>query len=339
VRPKKQSSLDSGSGAGVYDTYDGEDDVADYSRDDDDDNEDDFNIDSLPESAPPTPRPHRHHHGDQWRAPHTTTDNFQTEPVIEHTTKQQPIQIPPILPTTSESTQTELPTPRSSLPNKTTEFVSPNLYTTEVVNKVKITPYTETVSEAAEVDRALESNVVESRKLGHSPVIISPEDSSTTSEPELQTVIIRASNEVPPMSSEPPSTPTPSPPPSPFDTIPTETTTPSTTSTTTSSTTTSTTTTTTTTTMPTTIATSPTIAPTTAPTTTPTALPTTTPVPETTLQEVTKQDLPLSSERSSTIIGRTTETVTFPMSVNQPLQPLQLLLPQTETRGPGAAEE
>ncbi|XP_068620063.1 dystroglycan 1 isoform X2 [Battus philenor] len=251
VRPKRQSSLDSGSGAGVYDTYDGEDDVADYSGDydDDDDNEDDFNIDSLPES---------------------------------------------------------------------------------VVNKVKITPYTETVSEAAEVDRALESNVVESRKLGHSPVIISPEDSSTTSEPELQTVIIRASNEVPPMSSEPPTTPTPSPPPSPspsppsspFDTIPTETTTPSTTSTTesttTSTTTTSTTTTTTTTTMPTTIATSPTIAPTTAPSTTPTALPTTTPVPETTLQEVTKQDFPLSSERSSTIIGRTTETVTFPMPVNQP---------------------
>ncbi|XP_068620064.1 dystroglycan 1 isoform X3 [Battus philenor] len=189
VRPKRQSSLDSGSGAGVYDTYDGEDDVADYSGDydDDDDNEDDFNIDSLPES---------------------------TEPVTEHTTKQQPIQIPPILPTTSESTQTELPTTEVIATEETTEFVSPNLYTTEVVNKVKITPYTETVSEAAEVDRALESNVVESRKLGHSPVIISPEDSSTTSEPEL--------------------------------------------------------------------------------------------------------DFPLSSERSSTIIGRTTETVTFPMPVNQP---------------------
>ncbi|XP_013162812.1 PREDICTED: dystroglycan isoform X2 [Papilio xuthus] len=78
---------------------------------------------------------------------------------------------------------------------------------------VKITPYTEAVSESSEVnkvDQALE----EARKFLHSPVIISPEDASTTTEPEME--------------------------------------------------------------------------------------------------------LPLSSERSSTIVGRTTETVTFPMPPNQP---------------------
>ncbi|CAK1584602.1 unnamed protein product [Parnassius mnemosyne] len=235
-RHKRQSSLDSGSGA--YDTYDGEDDVADYSGDydDEDDNEDDFNIDSLPDS---------------------------------------------------------------------------------VMNKVKITPYTESISEASDVNHGLESGVVESRKLGHSPVIISPEDTPTTTETEMQTVIIRASNEVPPMSSEAPTSPSPSP--SSFETIQTEATTPTTSSTTESTTTSTTTTSTTTTPVPTTIATSPTASSTvTTPVTTPTTLPTTTPIPETTLQEVTKQDIPLSSERSSTIIGRTTETVTFAMPVNQP---------------------
>ncbi|XP_013162810.1 PREDICTED: dystroglycan isoform X1 [Papilio xuthus] len=186
---------------------------------------------------------------------------------------------------------------------------------------VKITPYTEAVSESSEVnkvDQALE----EARKFLHSPVIISPEDASTTTEPEMQTVIIRASNELPPISSEAPTTPTSptsvtSPSPSPTDFAPTETTTPTTVSTTPSTTSTTTTTTTTTTQAPTT-----TVPPTTtSPTTTPliiTTPPTTTPVPETTLQEVTKQELPLSSERSSTIVGRTTETVTFPMPPNQP---------------------
>ncbi|CAH2042303.1 unnamed protein product, partial [Iphiclides podalirius] len=236
LRPKRQSSLDSGSGA--YDTYDGEDDVADYSGDydDDDENDDDFNIDPLPDQE---------------------------------------------------------------------------------MNKVKITPYSESASETSEVSRTLDSNVVESRKLGHSPVIISPDDISTTTETEMQTVIIRASNELPPVSSEPPTSPSP---PSSSETVPTETAAPTTSSSTTESTTTTsstTTTTTTTTAAPTTIATSPTLPPTTAPATTPTAPPTTTPVPETTLQEVTKQDMPLSSEGSSTIVGRTTETVTFPMPVNQ----------------------
>ncbi|CAG5055664.1 unnamed protein product, partial [Parnassius apollo] len=237
-RHKRQSSLDSGSGA--YDNYDGEDDVADYSGDydDEDDNEDDFNIDSLPDS---------------------------------------------------------------------------------VMNKVKITPYTESVSEASDVNHGLESGVVESRKLGHSPVIISPEDIATTTETEMQTVIIRASNEVPSMSSEVPTSPSTSPSPSSFETIQTEATTPTTSSTTESTTTSTTTTSTTTTTVPTTIATSPTASSTvTTPSTTPSTTPTTTPTSETTLQEVTKQDMPFSSERSSTIIGRTTETVTFAMPVNQP---------------------
>lgn len=57
------------------------------------------------------------------------------------------------------------------------------------MDKVKITPYMEPVSESSEVNKALDSSVVESRKLGHSPVIISPEDVPSTTESEMVSAV------------------------------------------------------------------------------------------------------------------------------------------------------
>ncbi|CAK1551491.1 unnamed protein product [Leptosia nina] len=164
-------------------------------------------------------------------------------------------------------------------------------------HKVKITPYSETASEASSVNFSKEPAPVNRNLDDHSPIVIVPEEVTTSTEAELQTVIIRASNELPPVSSS--ETPT-----SPTSPVETEPTTLSTTSTTTSTTST----TTTTTPAPTTPLPTVTL-------TTPTTVLTT---PETTTEEVTKQETMTSSERTSTIIGRTTETVTFAMPINQP---------------------
>ncbi|XP_045521898.1 dystroglycan 1 isoform X2 [Pieris brassicae] len=167
-------------------------------------------------------------------------------------------------------------------------------------HKVKITPYSESASEASSVNFSKELAPVNRNLDDHSPILIVPEDVTTSTEAELQTVIIRASNELPPMSSsETPST-------MPVETEPTTSSTTSTTSTTLTTSKTSTTTTTT-------------AAPTTqlpaVSLTTPTTVLTT---PESTTEEVTRQETMTSSERTSTIIGRTTETVTFAMPINQP---------------------
>ncbi|XP_046970527.1 dystroglycan 1 isoform X1 [Vanessa cardui] len=178
----------------------------------------------------------------------------------------------------------------------------------DIDHKVKITPYSESASESTNIKFSKEPISVNPRVLveEHSPIVIVPEEITTSTEPEQQTVIIRASNELPPVSSETPTSPS-----STEETVTESMTTPSTTSSTTTSTsttteTTSTSTTTSTTPIPTTIV------------TIPTTIPTTTPTPEITTQEVTKQEVISSTERSSTIIGRTTETVPFPMPVNQP---------------------
>nr|XP_026495485.1 dystroglycan isoform X2 [Vanessa tameamea] len=177
----------------------------------------------------------------------------------------------------------------------------------DIDHKVKITPYSESASESTNIKFSKEPIAANPRLLveEHSPIVIVPEEITTSTEPE-QTVIIRASNELPPVSSETPTSPSPT-----EETVTESMTTPSTTSSTTTSTsttteTTSTSTTTSTTPIPTTIV------------TIPTTIPTTTPTPEITTQEVTKQEMITSTERSSTIIGRTTETVPFPMPVNQP---------------------
>ncbi|XP_047535895.1 dystroglycan 1 isoform X5 [Vanessa atalanta] len=178
----------------------------------------------------------------------------------------------------------------------------------DIDHKVKITPYSESASESTNIKFSKEPIAANPRLLveEHSPIVIVPEEITTSTEPEQQTVIIRASNELPPVSSETPTSPSPT-----EETVTESMTTPSTTSSTTTSTsttteTTSTSTTTSTTPIPTTIV------------TIPTTIPTTTPTPEITTQEVTKQEIITSTERSSTIIGRTTETVPFPMPVNQP---------------------
>ncbi|CAG9564073.1 unnamed protein product [Danaus chrysippus] len=185
----------------------------------------------------------------------------------------------------------------------------------DIDHKVKITPYSESASESTQVKMTKEHLATIPRRLDeHSPIIIVPEDIPTTTEPEESTVIIQASNELP-TSMETPTSPSST---EETITIPisststtTSTTPEPTTVETTSSTTTSTTSTTTSTTTPT---------PTPTPIiilTSPSTTPTTTPIDSTT-QEVTKQDTITSTERTSTIVGRTTETVPFPMPVNQP---------------------
>ncbi|XP_059060908.1 dystroglycan 1 isoform X2 [Achroia grisella] len=180
-------------------------------------------------------------------------------------------------------------------------------------DKVKITPY-DSASEASNVNHTIEIPVIP-RRIGSFPAVL-PEynvsEVQTTTEMEAQTVVIRGSDELPPVSSsEQPTSSTPS----------------STTSTSTSTTTLPPTTTqipeTSTSFLPippvilTTVNTTSSLPPTTLSTAQTTLsssdIPTTTSVPETTIQEVTKQDYG-SSQRSSTIIGLTTETVTFAMN-------------------------
>ncbi|KAJ2948541.1 hypothetical protein O0L34_g7794 [Tuta absoluta] len=188
-------------------------------------------------------------------------------------------------------------------------------------DKIQITPYTGQASEASNVNYTRAELGTPRRIGGHAPIDIRPEES--TIEPEMQTVIIQASNEIPPSSSELPTSPAPpSPRPAPEEepTVPTPVSpavfTPVVTPTT-----------------PEDIPTTPvqaTVAtpapnttappPTTVPTTIiiPEVLVTSTELPETTIEEVTQQETVPSTERSSTIFGRTTETVTFAMPVNQP---------------------
>ncbi|XP_045452304.1 dystroglycan 1 [Melitaea cinxia] len=313
-RYKRQTPLDEGSGA-YDDTYD-DDDAPDYSGyDEGNDNEDYEGPDNV--DPPNPPHPHRHHHGQPDFAPHTTTDTFQTELTDPPTTTPLPPP-PPSTPPFSPPVPTE-PTPSqaTTLPtedNTRTEnpdSASTNTYTTEEP-KVEISAYPESVSETTNVKYSKEPG--DSRHLveEHAPIVIVPEEITTSTEPEMQTVIIRASNELPSVSSEPPTSPSSST----EETVSEPMTTPSTTSSTTTSTsttteTTSTSTTTTTTPVPTTAV------PTTI-VTAPTTILTTTPTPEITTQEVTKQEILTSTERSSTIIGKTTETVPFLMPVNQP---------------------
>ncbi|XP_060805473.1 dystroglycan 1 isoform X1 [Amyelois transitella] len=179
---------------------------------------------------------------------------------------------------------------------------------TDNTEDVKITPYDATsASESSSVNYTQEVPFTP-RRIGSSYAEFPLENATdpplpTTTEAELQTVIIRES-ELPISSSEPP---TSIPSPTPLSTT-------STTSTTE---------------MP--VPLPPVIVPTTVlpnttlpPTTTPkstvltsAATVTTTPTEASTL-EVTKFQEYSSSERSSTIIGRTTETVTFAMPANQP---------------------
>lgn len=187
-------------------------------------------------------------------------------------------------------------------------------------NKVKITPY-ESASEAASNVNYTKEIPFVPRRIGSLPSALpdnNVSETQTTTEMEVQTVVIRGSDELPPVSSsEQPISSTLS------------STTSSTTSTTTSPPTTSQTPEPSPSSIPlppvvvTTVNTTSTQPPTTTSTAETTILtsdiPTTTSVPETTIQEVTKQLQEVGpSQRSSTIIGLTTETVTFPMPVNNP---------------------
>ncbi|CAB3257028.1 unnamed protein product [Arctia plantaginis] len=175
-------------------------------------------------------------------------------------------------------------------------------------HKVTITEISASPSETSKVNFSIApTEDIAPRRINFNefaPIVV-PE--TTTAEPELQTVIIRASNEVPPMTSTERETSVASPSSSTPLEITTQPTTPV---------------------VPTTLPTpttstpTPTLAtaPTTQATTTPTA-PTTTSLPEAvTLQEVTKQETS-PTEGRSTISGQTTETVNvvaWTMPVNQP---------------------
>ncbi|XP_069361366.1 dystroglycan 1 isoform X2 [Maniola hyperantus] len=282
-RLKRQSPIDEGSGA--YETYDDEYD-ADYSGDDEDDN-DDYQIDGNPEPVNTEPTD----------SPPTT----QTPTAPETAPTEPPSSSDPSPPNSPPSTiAATLSTEEPGV--ETTPESATNTYTTEE-HKVKITAYSESASEASNVNVLKEPIVVDARRLDeHSPIIIVPEE-ITTIEPEPHTIVIKESNELTPMSSE---TPAPT---EETATVPMSTSTSTTTTSaprTTETTSTTSTTTTTTPTLPTTIV------------TTPTTIPTTTPTPEVTTQEVTEQETIPSTERSSTIFGRTTETVPFPIPLNQP---------------------
>ncbi|XP_050674389.1 dystroglycan 1 isoform X2 [Leptidea sinapis] len=288
-RPKRQSPMDDGSGD--YENYDGEEDPADYSGygdDEDDEYDSPLDIGPVPDITEP----------DQpSKTPPSTPQPDTPQPQTPQ--PQTPVTSP--VPPTQFETQPILPHTYNTSP-ATEDYEIESTHTTED-HKVKITPYLGSASESTNINitKPLPTN----RNLDHSPVVIVPEDVTTSTEPELQTVIIRASNELPPVSSEPPTSPSPMS--TDVDTSttpasPTTVTTPSTTVTTPSTTST------------TTSAPSTTPPPTTQ--TTPSTV--TTPATETTTQEVTRQESISPSERSSTIIGRTTETVTFAMPVNQP---------------------
>ncbi|CAH2239119.1 jg10407 [Pararge aegeria aegeria] len=283
------------------------------------------------EEPPNLPHPHRHHHGQPDFAPHTTTDTFQTELTDPSTTTQ----TPPAPENIPETSQTEplsslnppnppnSPTPTSAAtistedPRvETTPESATNTYTTEE-HKVEITPYSESASEASNVDIHKEPIAVKPRRLDeHSPIIIVPEE-ITTVEPEPHTIIIKESNELTPTSSE---TPT-SPPTEETVTVPmstsastSTTTTPAPTTETTSTTTTSTTTTTTPT--PTTIVTTPT----TMPTTTPTTEVTTQECPRNEVLYIIPADLFTDPEEGSNLTFTMYEAENVPLSKNSWIQ-------------------
>ncbi|XP_022823443.1 dystroglycan isoform X1 [Spodoptera litura] len=304
--PRIKRQLD-GSGGGIYDAeYDGEDDDADadadYSGYDDNDDEDgyannDVGITDLTESAAPLP------------TPATLPPLSPLPPSPSPSPSPPPTTNPPTLPPTSA-----LPSTTEEAREETTPEPTTNSYTTEH-NEVGITALSASPSETSNVNMSVAPTLpISPRRFDTlAPVVV---QETTTLEPELQTVIIRESNELPPMSSSTErdnvtsSSPSPSPlpelpsPTTPYvepTTTPRPTTTPSTTPTT-----------------PTTTSPAPT---TTSSTTTmappPPPPPTTTQAPETTVQEVTKQETN-PTEGRSTIIGQTTETVTWAMPINQP---------------------
>ncbi|XP_026320522.1 dystroglycan isoform X3 [Hyposmocoma kahamanoa] len=167
----------------------------------------------------------------------------------------------------------------------------------EQEHKVRITPYSESASESSNIKNYTSLPVNPRRIAGHGRIDIVPEEMpDMTTEAETQTVVIRASNEFPMTSPEPTTSPSPQP------------------------------------TSQETVAASPETTPVTSPTpltstatitsTVPVMLPTTqtpsTVITETTVEDVTTQETVTSTERTSTIFGRTTETVTFAMPMNQP---------------------
>ncbi|XP_045490682.1 dystroglycan 1 isoform X3 [Pieris rapae] len=188
-RLKRQS--DPMDGSGDYDNYDGEEDPADYSGYDDDDDDFDSPIDigAVPDLVePPTsPHPHRHHHGQPDFAP--TTDTFQNE--LDSPETQTP---EPYTPQTSLNPETpQNPTTTPATPPDTTRALTEdyqelaNAYTTED-HKVKITPYSESASEASSVNFSKEPAPVNRNLDDHSPILIVPEDVTTSTEAELETM-------------------------------------------------------------------------------------------------------------------------------------------------------
>ncbi|XP_075981597.1 dystroglycan isoform X2 [Anticarsia gemmatalis] len=326
--PRIKRQLD-GSGDGFEGDYDGDDEDpdAEYSGYDDNEEEDDYSNanDGLTDPVDPltpAPHPHRHHHGETPAslapdtpgtpgAPHTTTDTFQTESAAPPPTPTLPAPLPATSPSPSLPPTTEPPTVTEEAPpaaeDTTPESATSNMYTTED-HKVTITEISSSPSETTKVNfSAVPTSEGLPRRIDVNPFapIIIPE--TTTVESELQTVVIRESNELPPMSTDRETSvtsPSPSPSletsPEPTEPVVIPTTTPSTT------------------TLPTTTTQATTTTSTTLAATTP--APTTTPLPETTLQEVTKQETN-PTEGRSTITGQTTETVTvvtWAMPVNQP---------------------
>ncbi|KOB65370.1 Dystroglycan, partial [Operophtera brumata] len=206
----------------------------------------------------------------------------------------------PTLPPIPESPTPTFPPTTEEITTAEEPESTTNSYTTE--DRVKITPYSESASETINQNVSIMPALIKPRVLDESVFLSAGREfPSTTTEQDTQTVVIRASNELPAMTSEKPVT-SPSPAPAEI---------PTTESTTTSSTTVSSTSTTTSTTMP------PSLPPSLPPALPPTELPTTTSAPETTLQEVTEQDT-IPTEGRSTINGQTTETVIFAMPINQP---------------------
>ncbi|CAH0401287.1 unnamed protein product [Chilo suppressalis] len=333
-RHKRQSDMDEGSG--LDDIYDDEGDA--------DDGEDDFSGDGYDDDygeVAPSPHPHRHHHGDPIAThttdtfqaatdteptpkPTTTPPTTQTKPTTTQTkpmptqTKPMPTQTKPIptqtspVPTqTQPTTTTQLTTLKTTTEEHTTttegtspEPASTNTYTTKEP-EVKIDPISEPVSESSNVSYTLKLPI-NPRLYPIDKTEIIPEETPTTPEVDMQTVIIRetynlptsSAASVPMTSSEIPTSPIPES--TPISSTPVS---------------------------PVSIQAA--IPPVVllSPINTTTAVPTTTTEQSTTLvaasttQEVptTSQEPAPSSEKSSTIIGRTTETVTFPAPVTIPL--------------------
>ncbi|VVC94022.1 unnamed protein product [Leptidea sinapis] len=200
-RPKRQSPMDDGSGD--YENYDGEEDPADYSGygdDEDDEYDSPLDIGPVPDIVGVTSNPshpHRHHHGQPDFAPQTT-DTFQTEP-------DQPSKTPPSTPQ-PDTPQPQTPQPQTPVTSPVppiqfeTQPILPHTYNTSPAtedyeiesthttedHKVKITPYLGSASESTNINitKPLPTN----RNLDHSPVVIVPEDVTTSTEPELESI-------------------------------------------------------------------------------------------------------------------------------------------------------